>query len=237
MDNQRERAGDWGSDFCEGTDINSYICRELKAYASLCRFIGRPDEAKQADEWFELRKAAVLANCWDEADGFFYDVDARTGERIRVKSIAGFSPMWAGIATPEQAERMVKEHLLNPDEFARPYPIPAYAAGWDGYSAMYLPGDIGCAWRCNTWISTNYIVFEGLRRYGYTRLADELAHSTYDLVDRAGFREYYATETGEGCGLDPFWGWSLLAMFMPLECETGYDPTQTEIGSDPRPKC
>lgn len=235
MDNQRERAGDWGSDFCEGVDLNAYLCREISAYRILCGTIGRNREADEAGAWYEQRRSALLAACWDEEDGFFYDVDARTGERIRVKSVAGFAPMWAGIVSAEQAERLVREHLLNPEEFARPYPIPAYAAGWNGYSAMYLPGDIGCAWRCNTWIPTNYYVFEGLRQYGYTDEAADLAARTYDMIKKAGFREYYASETGEGCGLDPFWGWSLLGMFMPTEIASGYDPTRLErvIGNRP----
>ena len=224
MDNQRERAGDWDSDFCEGIDLNAFLCRELAAYRILCEALGRTEEAAEAAAWYEQRKAAVLAQCWDEQDGFFYDVDARTGQRMRVRSVAGFAPLWAGIATPEQAGRSV-QHLLDPAEFARPYPVPAYAAGWEGYSAMFLPGDIGCAWRCNTWIPTNYMVFEGLRRYGFAAQAAALARQTYDMVEKAGFREYYASETGEGCGLDPFWGWSLLAVFMPYEVRTGCDPT------------
>ena len=68
-------------------------------------------------------------------------------------------------------------------------------------------------------------VFQGLRRYGFTDVAETLADKTYALVDRAGFREYYGTEEGVGCGLDPFWGWSLLAEFMPDELASGKDPT------------
>ena len=228
MDNQRERAGDWDADFCEGVDLNSFLCREIQAYGRLCEALGREKELQESRVWLAQRKAAVLDMCWDENDGFFYDVDARTGERMLVRSVAGFAPMWAGIATQAQADRLVREHLLNPDEFWRPQPVPAYAAGWEGYSAMYLPGDIGCAWRCNTWVPTNYDVFQGRRRYGYRDLAGILARKTYDMVDRAGFREYYAAEECAGCGLDPFWGWSLLAVFMPFEAESGYDPTALE---------
>jgi len=36
-------------------------------------------------------------------------------------------------------------------------------------------------------------------------------------VWNSGNCEYYDAETGAGCGLDPFWGWSLLAHFMPYE--------------------
>jgi putative isomerase len=31
--------------------------------------------------------------------------------------------MWAGIATPEQAARMVKEHYANPKTFNSPYGV------------------------------------------------------------------------------------------------------------------
>ncbi len=76
---------------------------------------------------------------------------------------------------------------------------------------------MGCSWRANVWIPTNYIVAHGLRAYGYHDLAALVTQQTHDLVKKSGNREYYDAETGEGCGLDPFWGWSLLAHFMPYE--------------------
>ena len=211
--------------------MNSFLIREIQAYVLLCRATGREAWAKEAQGWLADRRRALLSQCWEEETGFFYDVDARTGGRMQVKSVAGFAPMWAGVCDAGQAARLVYEHLLNPEEFWRPWPVPAYAAGWPGYESMYLPGDIGCAWRCNTWIPTNYYVFQGLRQYGYREISAQLAQKTYDLVDRAGLREYYGSETGEGCGLNPFWGWSLLANFMPFEAESGYDPTA--LGENP----
>ena len=76
---------------------------------------------------------------------------------------------------------------------------------------------------------TNYSVFQSLRKYGYTAEAAELAQVTYDAVKRIGDREYYASQSQTGCGLDPFWGWSLLAYFMPWENEKGYDPTEISL--------
>ena len=46
---------------------------------------------------------------------------------IRVKFIAGFMPLYAGIASPRQARRLVREHLLNPKEFWLRYPVATYA--------------------------------------------------------------------------------------------------------------
>jgi len=84
---------------------------------------------------------------------------------------------------------------------------------------------LGCNWRAKTWIPTNYMIFHGLRYYGYEDLAALVADHTCRLVKESGDREYYDAETGQGCGLDPFWGWSLLAYFMPYEADSSYDVT------------
>ena len=124
---------------------------------------------------------------------------------------------------------MVEKYLLNPNEFNRGFIYPALSASMENYSETPLPEDWGCSWRANTWIPTNYYVFESLRKYGYTDEATHLANETYRQVKRIGDREYYATETQTGCGLDPFWGWSLLSYFMPYENESGYDPTRISL--------
>lgn len=145
-----------------------------------------------------------------------------------MKSVAGFMPLFAGIATPEQARRLVYEHLLNRGEFWSEYPVAAMARSERWYVQTQLPADIGCSWRANTWIPTNYMIFHGLRAYGYGEIASLLARETARLLAKSGDREYYNSETGAGCGLDPFWGWSLLGHFIELEDETGADPTGIE---------
>ena len=46
------------------------------------------------------------------------------------------------------------------------------------------------------------------------------------VAPELGDRKYYDAETGAGCGLDPFWGWSLLAHFMPYEEASEADITE-----------
>lgn len=142
-----------------------------------------------------------------------------------MKSVAGFMPLFAGVATPEQADRLVYDHLLNRDEFWTDYPVAAMARSERWYSQTQLPADLGCSWRANTWMPTNYMVFKGLQAYGYKEIATLLAKETTRLLAKSGDREYYNSETGDGCGLDPFWGWSLLGYFFELEDRTGADPT------------
>lgn len=225
MDNQHERAGYWYDCFDEGVDLNCYIVRECRAMAKIAAVKGYPDDEKYFNDMADTVTKAVQS-MWVEEDGLFYDRNEKTGDFLKVKYAGIFAAMWAGIATKEQAERMVKEHLLNKDEFWRPFPVSVYSATEPGYTENYMPGDLGCSWRANTWIPINYYIFEGLRDYGYHDVAKKLSNITYDMVKKIGDREYYTSESCKGCGLDPFWGWSLLAYFMPYEQETGFDPTK-----------
>jgi glycogen debranching enzyme len=236
MDNQIERAGFWLDRFCEGVDLNSYLVRETRAFAELARDFGKTELAADYSQKAEALAERIREKLWDEADGFFYDGNARFGEAlmsrhagrwtpinnspgplIRIKSVSSFAALWAGVAASEQARRMVSEHLFNPREFWVKYPIPALAKSERWYSSDFFPMDLGCNWRAKTWIPTNYMVYHGLKNYGYKELASQLAERTLELMRKAGNREYYDTETGNGDGLDPFWGWSLIAHFLPYE--------------------
>ena len=225
MDNQHERAGYWYDCFCQGVDLNCYLVRECRAMARVAALKGRPEDEARYLAHAERLKAAVQT-LWDERDGFFYDRDVRTGAPIPIKYAGAFASLWAGVATPAQAERLVREHIANPAEFWRAFPLPAYAATEPGYTTDRLEGDLGCNWRAFTWIPTNYYTFHGLMDYGYEKLAAELAKRTLEKVRVNGDCEYYVTDVDMGVGLKPFWGWSLLAYFMPYEAETNTDPTR-----------
>jgi neutral trehalase len=237
MDNQHERAGFWLDRGCEGVDLNSYLVKECRAFARLAKLAGKDKMAKEYEKKAQDKINTMQALLWDEKDGFFYDrkvdkdkplsktvwaynqMNARCMNqyKIPVRSVSAFTTMWAGVATPEQAKRMVNEYLLNPREFWTPYPIATLAKSEPGYTSVYQVTDMGCSWRTTTWIPTNYMVYNGLKLYGYNQIATVVAQRTVELMQKSGNREYYNTETGEGLGLDPFWGWSLLGHFFMLE--------------------
>jgi putative isomerase len=154
---------------------------------------------------------------WDDGDGFYYDRNEKTGRLIRVKSVAGFIPLWAGIAPRDRAARLIQDHLLNPKEFWTKYPVASYAKSEPDFYVGTQRGE--CNWRGETWIPTNYMIFHGLLRYGYPGVAKQLAQKTLELALARNpvTREYYDSDSGKGEGMNPFWGWSSLAYVMPLE--------------------
>jgi glycogen debranching enzyme len=209
----------------EGVDLNCYLARELQAMAALATEIGLPDQSQAFAQKAAHLGDLINATFWDDSDGFYYDRNERTGELVRVKSIAGFIPLWLGIVPPDRAARLVNEHLLNPTEFWIPFPIATYARTEPDYYQEKRGNE--CNWRGTAWVPTNYMVFHGLLKQGFVEAAEQLAYRTFEMaLGEETTREYYNGETGAGQGLYPFWGWSTLAYLMPLELELGYDPTE-----------
>ena len=222
-DNQWSRAGQLGAFEVEGVDLASYLIRDYDAMTVIARAIGKNDDA--AAFTAQSRKLATLINdvFWDEADGFYYDRNEKTGKPVKVKSGGAFMPLFAGAATPERAKRIVNEHLLNEKEFWLKYPIASYARTEPDY---YQGSHNECNWRGSTWAPYNYWTFQGLRDYGMHDVAKQLSDRLFEMavVKNPGLCEYYNAETGEGLGHKEFWGFTALYYVMPLELQMGYNP-------------
>ncbi len=225
MDNQLSRAGGLNSYYDEGVDLACYLYRELQAMAIISGKLGMAKEQAEYTAHAERLKNLINTVFWDNKDGFYFDRDQRTGRRIRVKSVAGFFPLWAGVASQQQANRLVHEHLLNPKEFWTAYPVPTYALTEPDFYEGSRHGEAN--WCGNTWIPANFMIFLGLMHYGFYKEARKLADRSYRMAldNNPVTREYYDSKTGQGYGLNPFWGWSSLAYIMPLEYKLRYDPT------------
>jgi putative isomerase len=125
--------------------------------------------------------------------------------------------MWAGIATPEQATRMVNEHFKNEKTFSAPYGIRTLSKLEKMYSvrASNNPSN----WLGPIWGISNYMVYKGLLKYNFTSEAKELAEKTIvlfgrDFENNGALHEYYEPETGEPILNKGFQNWNYLVMNM-----------------------
>ncbi len=168
---------------------------------------------------------------WDEQEGMYYDRNEKAGKPVKVKSATCFMPLFAGATTAGRAKRMIEDHLLNEKEFWLAYPVASYAKTEPDY---YQGSNHECNWRGSTWAPTNYMIFQGLRRYGFDKEAKELARRLFEMAieKNAMLREYYNAETGEGLGQTRFWGFTALYYVMLLELEAKYDASDLEKGSE-----
>ena len=198
-----------------------YIAERLDMNAS--------DYRREADDL----KNAVREHCYDEKDGMYYSVDInlypvdssiqlhsgapRHWECLiqRLGSWSGFLAMWSGIATEEQAKRMVEENLLDKNAFWAEFGVRTLSK----YEKMYVikaSGNPSC-WLGPVWGISNYMVFRGLLRYGYVREARELALRTVklfenDICKSGELHEYYHPDTGAPIMNPGFQNWNLLVV-------------------------
>ena len=59
-------------------------------------------------------------------------------------------------------------------------------------------------WQGPTWINTNWLIINGLRRYGLETEANDLQNRTLDLVTKSGMNEYFNPQNGRPAGADGF---------------------------------
>lgn len=109
-----------------------------------------------------------------------------------------FAPLYSGAISAERADRLVR--LLKSRHYNLPWPVPSTPKNSDYFNADKY-------WQGPTWINTNWLIIDGLRRYGYDKEADELAAKTIKLVTKSGFFEYYNPLNASGNGADNF-SWS-----------------------------
>ncbi|MCL5671784.1 MAG: hypothetical protein M1423_10925, partial [Acidobacteria bacterium] len=125
-----------------------------------------------------------------------------------------FYPLFAGIATSQQAEQMVKEHLLNPKEFWGKYVIPTIARDDPAFPDQFY-------WRGDIWGPTDYMVYEGLNRYRFDKVALEFAEKNYNLYmddwkrNQHDDEQYFAW--GGSAGGDKHYTWGALLCLAGLE--------------------
>jgi alpha,alpha-trehalase len=188
-------------------DLNSILYQVENDLADFAEQLG---DGVKAGEWrlrAAQRAATMIALMWSEADGFFYDFDWRAERITRHPSLAGFYPLWAGLATPDQAERVVSSWL---PKFLRPGGL---------VTTLQSAPDKQWAWP-NGWAPLQWIVVEGLSRYGFHHQADDARRRWCDncatVFNQTGaFWEKYnvielaATHVEEGVyGMVKGFGWS-----------------------------
>lgn len=196
--------------------------RDLRALA-----IQLAEPIEEIDGWLARSSASFSARFWDEAKGRYCDYDLRAGARLAANTVATFMPLYAGLADERQARRLIEEHWINPAEYSPDHTIRFRVTT----TSMAEPSwEARRYWRGPVWIVVNWLLIQGLRRYGYRTLAGELHQDTLTLIGRSGFREYYDPRDGSGCGSDNFSWSAALALDLLLGKEEDDEPVEGQPG-------
>lgn len=184
--------------------FNVIYLLNLQSLAQLCELMDQKDKKELYLKRAEEGKKALIRKCWDESAGFFYSIQALSDQKLPELTISGLFPLALDI-DKQKLDHLVKDHLLNEDEFWLPYPLPSTAKS----SPYFNPRGRMLLWRGPTWFSPNWYIVKGLRANGYQEIAQKIVQKMIEMVNISGFREQFDPFTGKGYGATNF-GWSTL---------------------------
>lgn len=167
-----------------GVDVPEYdpVCLNSLLYvyerdaAEIARELGRAAEAEAWERRADARRDAVNRLTWDERDGLYYDYNFDKREVRRYPFVTTFYPLWAGLASKEQAARVVSNLKLFERAGGLRTSTSRTGNQWD---APY------------GWAPMQLIAVEGLRRYGYEKEAERVSVNFLSLV----LKEFVAHNT------------------------------------------
>lgn len=188
----------------ENICLNSFLYAEKGYLAEMATLLGKQELAAQLTAEGEKLKEHIQTKMYDAQSGFFYDTRLETGEFVKVMGAECWLPLWAGVATPEQAKSVLGK-MMDPAKFNSTVPL-----GTLNISHPDLRPTRGY-WRGPVWIDQVYFGIIGLRNYGFAAEADMLMakyiENAQGLLTDGPIHENYNPLTGETLNC-PNFGWS-----------------------------
>jgi len=167
-----------------------------EALLEIAEVVEAPDEDRALiDSWIE-RGHAGLEEQWDSDFGLCLDRDVLADEPLRVRTIAGFSPLIGGGLGHQRLRDLLT--TLDSRAFAgNPklhYPLPPSTSPEE---AGFHPRSY---WRGPVWPVANWLLWWSLLRAGESERAQSMRRETLHELSEGGFAEYFEPFTGEPLG-------------------------------------
>lgn len=185
-------------------DLNVLLYQLELTIAETYTLLRQPLLAKRFRMAAERRADTIRRYCWDASLQFFTDYDFRSGQTTASVTLAGVFPLYAKIATNEQAAavaRRIERDFLKPG------------------GLVTTLEDNGQQWDApNGWAPLQWVAIQGLREYGYFELANTIRDrwlATNESVfahERKMVEKYDVVNPGGGGGgeypLQDGFGWT-----------------------------
>jgi alpha,alpha-trehalase len=141
--------------------LNSLLYKTETDMDRISAMLGKTSDVKLWKERADARKHRMQQYLWDGEHGFFFDYDFTGGKKSSYRFLTTYYPLWAGLATPEQAAALAKNLPIFEQAGGLAMSAESSGAQWD-----YPYG----------WAPVELLTIQGLRRYGYNADADRLSH-------------------------------------------------------------
>lgn len=147
--------------------LNSLLYKNEKDMEQISLWLGRTDDAKTWGKRAEDRKKLIAQYLWNDERHAFFDFNFDTAKGSTYVYASMYYPLWAGLATAEQAKGVV----ANLKGFEQPGGLPM--STFDSGAQWDLPYG---------WGNIEMIAIDALRKYGYNAEADRISYNFLSTV-------------------------------------------------------
>jgi alpha,alpha-trehalase len=151
-------------------DLNSLLYRYERDLQQFALRLGRTADARRFEQAAGARKTAIDEFLWNAEAGMYTDYDFIARKPATDPYITTFYPLWAGAASPQQAQALRGKLALFEHKGGLAMSRNASGAQWDAPFG---------------WAPTNWLAVAGLDAYGFHDDARRIAGKFTATVDRS----------------------------------------------------
>ncbi|WPP50171.1 amylo-alpha-1,6-glucosidase [Catalinimonas niigatensis] len=187
--------------------FNTILIKSNQAMIDMGRLIG--EDIAIFKDWNVKSVAAMNDKLWNEQTGMYDAYDLINEERIEMEASSGLMPLFANVPSEKQAKIIVK-NLMGP-KFHQHHDQSYYLC--PSFTPLSSKFDPKKYWRGPVWINMNWMLYQGLKRYGFRNEATHIKEDSLKLLSYYGFYEYFdprknlPQEKAQGYG-SPQFSWS-----------------------------
>lgn len=151
-------------------DLNCLLFYLEKAIARAYLLLNDATNSSGFETAAEHRKKAIDGYCWNEGTGSYFDYDYVAGRQKELLTLAAAFPLFFEIASKDQAAavaRTIEQKLLMPRGLATTNETTGQQ--WDAP---------------NGWAPLQWITVQGLAKYGFNKLARDIARRWLNLNEK-----------------------------------------------------
>lgn len=186
----------------EDVSFNAIFIRNNQLLLDIAAEIKQDVPADLRDNMEKSKRA--FEQLWDPYSGQYYSREFVSHRLLKEPSIGSLIALYSGTIPKENAKHIVKlledEHMFGPA-----FPVPSVPTSSDWFQEHGY-------WQGPTWLNTNWLIIDGLRRYGFDDHADALHESTVEMVATGGCSEYFSPRDGSPAGAQDFSWTAALAL-------------------------
>ena len=197
----------------ESVDLNAYLIAEKGYLSQMAEVLNERETSLKLQQEALYLTDLVRKSFYSEENGFFYDRTLETGDLKEVEGTEGWTPLWAGIASEEEAKSVISI-MLDTAKFNTHVPLPTFTKDHpkfnprDGY------------WRGPVWLDQFYFGWTALKQYDEEEEAEKMLHrliANAEGLNEKGrpIHENYHPITGVGLNARHF-SWSAAHLLMML---------------------